>query len=248
MSGHHLGTVVRLARKLAGPAEGHAATDRQLLERFAAHREEWAFAVLVERHGPAVLAVCRHLLDAHDADDAFQATFLVLARKARSVAWHESVGGWLHAVAHRIALKARGDAARRRRRERRFAGVLPIQPAADVLGQELRAALDGELGRLPARYHQPVVLCYLEGQTVEQAARQLLCPAGTVKSRLARARELLRSRLTRRGLALSAAAVAAALGQQHAHAAVPAALADATVRVGTAGVGSPGRWPWRRRR
>src|SRR6266508_2942489 len=216
MANSQLSTVLRYVCRLTGPGEAHTATDRQLLERYSARRDEAAFEQLVERHGPAVLATCRRVLDVHDAEDAFQATFLVLALKARCVPWQESVGGWLHAVACRIALKARGDNARRRLHESQFSRVPRPEPAPELSVPELRALLDSEVCRLPRHYRQPVILCYLEGNTVEQAARELLCPTGTVKSRLARARDLLRARLSRRGLALSASALSAALAQQSA--------------------------------
>ena len=180
-------------------------TDAQLLERFVeAHDEgaESAFNVLVERHGPMVLAVCRRVLhDPHDAQDAFQATFLVLVRKAGSVRRRESIADWLHGVARRVSARARADLARRRTVERRaVAGSLtayqPPLPEVDVRD---------EVEHLPHDLRAPVVLCYLQGLTHEQAARRLGWPVGTVRSRLARARDRLRADLTRRGIAPSAA-------------------------------------------
>src|SRR5262249_41584269 len=189
-------------------------TDRELLERFAATGEEVAFAALVQRHGPAVLGVCRRVLgNEADAEDVFQATFLILARKAGVVPWQESVRHWLRDVARRLALQARCPPQRRR-----TAGEVPEQcdphgdPLAEVARRELRLVLDEELGQLPEKYRAPVVLCYLEGKTNEQAAGELGWPAGSMSRRLARARALLRDRLSRRGLALVVALSCLALG------------------------------------
>jgi RNA polymerase sigma factor (sigma-70 family) len=177
-------------------------TDSQLLKRFARQQDEAAFAALVKRHGPMVLAVCRRILrDAHDADDAFQATFLVLVRKAPVIARPELLGNWLYGVAYRVAVKARIIAARRSERERQVPAMTLSDPLSDVTGRELRAVLDAELSRLPEKYRAPLVLCYLEGKTNEQAARLLGWPIGSISGRLARARELLRERLLSRGLA-----------------------------------------------
>jgi RNA polymerase sigma factor (sigma-70 family) len=190
-----------------------ALTDGQLLERFAARRDlaaEAAFTVLVERHGPMVLGVCRQLLhDRHHAEDAFQAVFLVLARKAGAIRDPERLGNWLYGVALRTAAKARRRLDRRRRSEVE-AGTSSVEPAIEPgrdpgLLREEAEAVHQELGGLPARYRAPVVLCYLEGLTHDQAARRLRCPVGTVRSRLARARERLRDGLTRRGVTLSSA-------------------------------------------
>ncbi|MBY0525831.1 MAG: sigma-70 family RNA polymerase sigma factor [Gemmataceae bacterium] len=206
--------------------------DGQLLERFVTAREEAAFAGLVHRHGPMVLGVCRRmLLDVHDADDAFQATFLVLVRRAKGLRQWGSLGNWLHGVAYRVALKARARTLRRRARETEVEDVPhPVDEAA--AWRELRPVLDAEVDRLPAKYRRPVVLCYLEGRTHEEAASELGWPSGTVKCRLVRAREMLRKRLIRRGLTVAAAAVAAGLGG-NAVAAVPATLEAATVHGAT---------------
>jgi RNA polymerase sigma factor (sigma-70 family) len=177
-------------------------TDSQLLERFAGQQDEAAFAALVRRHGPMVLAVCRRILrDAHDADDAFQATFLVLVRKASVIARPELLGNWLYGVAHRVAVKARAKAARRSEHERRAPALASADPTAEVTKHELRAVLDAELRQLPEKYRAPLVLCYLEGKTNAQAARLLGWPTGSISGRLARARELLRERLLSRDLA-----------------------------------------------
>jgi RNA polymerase sigma factor (sigma-70 family) len=212
---------------------GDEPADDVLLERFTARREQAAFAALVRRHGPLVLGVCRRVLrHEHDAEDAFQAVFCVLARKAGAIRRGTAVGGWLYAVACRIARKAKAFQVRRRQRE----GALPDVPAPDnpperVPG-EVWPVLDEEVNRLPERYRRPFVLCHLEGKTYEQAAAELRCAPGTVSSRLVRARRRLRARLTRRGVALSAAMLAAALRACPATAAVRAELAVAAVRTG----------------
>src|SRR5262245_59467150 len=174
------------ARYLSGTAGGE--TDAELLGRFLDRRDEAAFALLVRRHGPMVYGVCRRLLPTdQDAEDAFQATFLVLARKARAAAPRE-VGNWLFGVARRAALLSRRSIARRRER----VGDVPERPATPR--DELRAVLDEELSRLPDTYRTVIVLCDLEGRTRREAAAMLGWPEGTVAGRLARARELLARR------------------------------------------------------
>src|SRR5262249_28866411 len=165
--------------------------------------------------------------NSHDAEDAFQAVFVVLARKAGASGWQESIGPWLHEVAYRVALRTRGRTIRRAEHERRAADMRPsgAMATAEPTWTDVRGVLDDELRRLPAKYRAPLLLCYLEGKSNEEAAQQLGWPAGTVKSRLSRGRDLLRDRLTRRGLALSASALVAMLGRD-AVAAVPASLAD----------------------
>src|SRR5262249_26989691 len=144
-------------------------TDGDLLERFLTRREEAAFALLVQRHGPMVLGVCRRVLhDRHTAEDAFQATFLILVRRATSIRKHESVGSWLHGVARRVAVKARAQAAARCRRERRATDMPRAQPLDDLTWQELRGVLDEEIGRLPEKYRAALVHCALEGQSYDQ--------------------------------------------------------------------------------
>jgi RNA polymerase sigma factor (sigma-70 family) len=230
MTASHLAPVLR--RCLARP-DPDAVPDTLLLRRFVSQRDEAAFELLVWRHGPMVHGVCRRLLrHEQDAEDAFQATFLLLARKARSINGRGSLGGWLYQVAYRVALRARTAALRRVRRHCGPA-ALPSAPdpapAPDPGRAELRRVLDDELSRLQEKYRTPVVLCYLEGMTNAQAARQLHLPAGTLKTRLAYARRLLGDRLARRGLGLGAGLAAAALPVA-APAAVPAALVGATVR------------------
>ena len=180
-------------------------TDSELLSRFADRRDEaaeHAFAALVERHGPMVLRVCRSILrNEHDAHDAFQGTFLVLARRAQSVRKRESVASWLHGVALRVAACEQTAMAHRRRHETRAGQMAAARVSVEGGSPDVSKILHEELGRLPERYRTVVVLCYLEGHTCEAAARQLGWPVGTVKSRLSRARERLRGRLLRRGLA-----------------------------------------------
>jgi RNA polymerase sigma factor (sigma-70 family) len=209
---------------------GAALTDRQLLDRFLAARDGDAFAALLRRHGPMVLAVCQRVLgDRHEAEDAFQATFLVLARKAASLRGPLPLGGWLHAVAYRTSLKARTTMARRRARERRAAVPVAAEAARPEEREEMLHLLDQELNRLPDKYRVPLVLCELQGRGRKDAAAQLGIPEGTLSSRLAQAKKLLAERLTRRGAALTAGGLAAALAPESGAAAVPPALVSATV-------------------
>ena len=220
-------------RRLMDAGTLTARSDADLLERFAGLRDEAAFEALVARHGSMVLWVCRSVLrDTHDAEDAFQATFLVLARKASSLWVKESLASWLYRVAVRVAAAARKDGRVRRNRERlaaehRLAGMSP-DPGRDM---DLLALVCEEIDRLPAKYREPVILCHLEEMTHEAAARALRCPIGTVHGRLSRARELLRQRLSRRGLAGLSALSASGLLESHSVAAsVPPALGHSTVR------------------
>jgi RNA polymerase sigma factor (sigma-70 family) len=241
MASGPVGPVLRYLRQVIGRERPGDATDAQLLERFAAQRDQAAFAALVQRHGPMVLGVCRRVLrHEQDAEDAFQATFLVLARKAGSIGRRELVGNWLYGVACRTAAKARAAAARRRVHERHVVAMPAAEPTPEVVWQDLRPVLDEEVQRLPDRYRTPFVLCYLHGLTNEEAARHLGCPKGTVLSRLARARERLRARLSRRGLALSAGLLTTVLSQGAAPAMVPASLGEATVQAGLLYATDPG--------
>jgi RNA polymerase sigma factor (sigma-70 family) len=209
-------------------ADGAEMGDGQLLECFVSGRDEAAFAALVRRHGPMVWGVCRRVLASHhDAEDAFQATFLVLVRKADSVRPTDRVGNWLYGVAHQTALKARQTAARRKGRERQVA-VMP-EPAVEGqdLWRELRPLLDQELSRLPDGYRAAIILCDLEGRTQKDAAQSLGVPEGTLSGRLFRGREMLTKRLARRGLTLSGAALAALLSQSAA--CVPTPTLTATI-------------------
>jgi RNA polymerase sigma factor (sigma-70 family) len=200
-------------------------TDLQLLEHFTAERQETAFAALVQRHGPMVLGVCRRILRrAEDAEDAFQATFLALARQARSVGKQGSVGGWLYRVAYRIAMRAKVNTVKRKARDRAACRSASSATSAETAWKEVRPVLDEELDRLPEKYRLPVVLCYLEGKSYTEAARELGWTKGTVSGRLAQARELLRQRLTRRGVVLSAGLLGTVLSSDATGAAVPTAL------------------------
>lgn len=204
-------------------------TDGQLLERFTTGRgegAELAFAALFERHGPLVLGACRRILrDRHEAEDAVQATFLVLAIKSRSLWVEDSLGPWLHRVACRIAVRARRAGARREEAGRRAAEEALRRSNADEVDTLVRL-LDEEIDRLPDPYREPIILCDIESHTYEEAARHLRCPVGTVKSRLARGRQRLRDQLTRRGLAPSDGAVVASFSPSLIRATVPGALAD----------------------
>ena len=211
--------------------------DEQLLERFLARRDEAAeeaFAELVQRHGPMVLGVCRRILgDAHEAEDAFQATFLVLARKAASVVSREKVASWLYGVAVRTAKEARVRAARRRAREERVSTPVHVEPPDDGSPEELRDILDEELARLPARHRGAVVLCELEGLSRPEAARRLGIPEGTLSSRLARAKAQLRDRLASRGVSLPVAALSAILVREAKATILPLHLLESTVQAAT---------------
>ncbi len=233
MATNQLRRVINTLREASAPADGAGLTDGQLLERYVRGREEAAFAALVRRHGPMVWGVVRRVLRGHqDAEDAFQATFLVLVRKAASVASRELVANWLYGVAYRTALKARATAARRQGREKQVT-AMPEPPAGrQRLWDELEPLLDQELSRLPDKYRALLVLCDLEGKTRKEAARHFRVPEGTVASRLATARALLAKRLARHGLPATGAAIGVALAQNAASAQVPAAVVGATILAG----------------
>jgi RNA polymerase sigma factor (sigma-70 family) len=216
---HHL-------RHLIGSVPAAAMTDSQLLERFVAHRDETAVEVLVRRHGPLVFGVCRRVLhNVHSAEDAFQATFLILARKAPSLVRHERLASWLYKIAYRLALRARASEVRRQQCEARAARSHPaLANPGDVV-----VALEEELQRLPARHRDPLVLCYLEGKTNQEAAQVLRCPSGSMSARLTHARERLREGLARRGFVAPTAGVAGLLAATAAEAAVPLPLVANTV-------------------
>ena len=209
-------------------------SDGQLLDRFVARRDEAAeeaFAMLVERHGSMVMGVCRRLLShAHDAEDAFQATFLVLARKAATIRRRETLASWLYGVALRTAKDARGRAARRRAREERVTVADHVDPEGDDSINELRSILDTELARLPEPFRLVVLLCELEGLSRHEASCRLGIPEGTLSSRLARAKAMLRDRLVRRGLFVTTASLTAALSYESQAAAVSLTLAESTTR------------------
>jgi RNA polymerase sigma factor (sigma-70 family) len=217
-------------RRLAASRTGRSATDAELLERFVRHRDDDAFTCLLTRHGPMVWSVCRRLLaDVHRAEDAFQATFVVLAKKAGSIGRREHLANWLYGVAFRVALDARARAARRQQRERVLSEVHDMQYVEATPRRDLSALLDEEVHRLPIQYRTPILLCYYQGKTNAQAAAELDLAEGTVFSRLARARDYLRHRLLRRGLALSTGALTVALAQQAATASRPPGLLHATL-------------------
>src|SRR5438105_2120404 len=226
-----LGFILRHFNKLAETRAAGDLSDAELLERVRRRRVESAFAILLPRHGPMVLAVCRRILDnLHDAEDAFQATFLVLVRKAGSIRKCDSLASWLYGVAQRVAVKARARTARRRSQEGRAAAMPHQEQSNDMTWQDLRPILDEELAGLPEKYRAPLVLCCLESKTQEQAAAELGCPRTSLASRIARARHLLRERLARRGVIIPAGLLATALAHETAQAAVPALLTIATVR------------------
>jgi RNA polymerase sigma factor (sigma-70 family) len=219
-------TIIRHLRRVVLLQAGDNPTDGQLLESFLTRRDEAAFEALLRRHGPMVLGVCRRLLgNFDDADDAFQATFLVLVRKGASIRPRDLVGNWLYGVAYRTARKARAMKAKRREKERK-AGEMPrLEPPADGAQEELLARLDYELSRLPDKYRVPVVFCELEGRSRKEVARLLGVPEGTLSWRLAQAKKMLAKRLSRNRAELSVSAVAAVLSPE----AVSATLRSSTV-------------------
>ena len=215
MPGARLGAALRHIQALFSEGSTTGASDTQLLGRFAVERDEGAFAALMTRHGPMVMAVCRGVLrDSVDAEDAFQATFLVLAQKAGS-AWADgTLGGWLHRVAYRMAVRASIDTTRRRVHERQAAEVAAMSTAQNTSDDGIQPALHEELARLPAKLRLPIVLCYLEGLTQAQAALELKCGEATVRRRLSGARDRLRIRLVRRGFAPAASAMVLSVARE----------------------------------
>ncbi len=207
-------------------------SDGELLRRFSAHQEDSAFEELVQRYGSLVLGVCRRVLQhEQDTEDAFQATFLVLARKARSIQKYQSLGSWLYKVAYRIALRSRAQNQKRKTKENEARHH--FEETVCSTQDERVHWLDEEVQRLPEKYRAPVLMCYLQGQTNEEAARQLCCPTGTVKIRLMRARELLRKRLLRRGIGTALGVVLAGWSCS-AQAVCPPPLKNATLKGGRA--------------
>jgi RNA polymerase sigma factor (sigma-70 family) len=222
--------LIRHLEKLSAAHCPERPTDRQLLDAFAASRDEAAFGELVARHGPLVLRVCRRVLrQQQDAEDAFQATFLVLARSASSIRQREAVAGWLHGVAYRTAMKARRGAARRRNHEVQSVGRTP--PSASPTWDDVQAVLDEEIQRLPEVFRTAFVLCVLEGKTVVVVAAESGCKENTVAGRVKRARQRLRSQLEGRGIKLGALLAALSLAESG-RAAVPASLAETAIRFG----------------
>src|SRR4051794_32710136 len=202
-------------RRLRGALrDGAGWTDGQLLADYLSRRDEAAVAALVRRHGPMVWGVCRRILcNHHDTEDAFQTTFLVLLRRAASIASRELLANWLYGVAHQTALKARATTAKRRSRERQLATLPEPAVLEPDRGRDLQPLLDQALCRLPDKYRSVIVLCDLEGKSRKEAARQLGCPEGTVAGRLARARAMLAKRLAGHGAVLADGALAAVLSR-----------------------------------
>lgn len=223
--------LLRHLRHWAGTVNAAVLTDRELLRRFVEQRDETAFATLMHRHAGMVLGVCRRVVrQQQDAEDACQATFLLLARKAGSQRWRDSVGNWLYTAAYQLALKARTASGRRRKREQTVAAQTPTTTLQQMNAAELLAALDEELARLPEKFRAPLVLCHLEGATRDEAARQLGCPLATLKSRLEKGKSLLHAALVRRGLTLSAGLAALLWAEAASHAAVSVAMLQRTTQ------------------
>lgn len=222
----------RVIQHLLATCGRDGVTDGELLSRFLEHQDEAALAALVRRHGPMVWSVCRRLLRGHhDAEDAFQATFLVLVQKAATLPNRETVGNWLYGVAHQTAVRMRAMVAKQGVRERQVT-VMPEPATADqYVWNDLAPVLDEELSRLPDKYRVLIVLCDLEGVTRKEVARRLDIPEGTAASRLAAARAMLAKRLTRRGVVLSGVLLGATLSQQAASASVPALVVSSTIKV-----------------
>jgi RNA polymerase sigma factor (sigma-70 family) len=232
-----LGTVLHYVRGRAAAEQARGVTDHDLLGRFVSTRDADAFAALVDRHAARVLGVCRRVLGGEqDAEDAFQATFLVLARQARSLRNGEALASWLHGVAYRTAVSAKRAAARRRLHERQAPTRSPADPARELAWREVQAVLEGEVARLAPAYRAPFVLCIFEGKSEKEAARQLGLKEGTVSSRLARARGRLRRRLAQRGIELGTVLGAAVVARE-VGAAAPAALKDVTVQAAVQAAG-----------
>jgi RNA polymerase sigma factor (sigma-70 family) len=234
-----MGGILRHLRDLFSDGTAVGLGDGQLLARYAASRDEAAFEALVARHGPMVLATCRAILRREpDVEDAFQATFLVLARKARSVRAGDALGGWLHRVAYRLSIQASAEARRRRRREAEASAMRTTTMTPSAPEPDVAPIVHEEVDRLPAKHRLPVVLCDLDGLTYEQAAGQLRWTVPTLRGRLAKARQQLHGRLARRGLTAGAVAGFLAAHSAAARAAVPAALARSTVAAATTGTAS----------
>jgi RNA polymerase sigma factor (sigma-70 family) len=232
-------SLVSYIRRIASSGHEAGSDDRELVQRFVAERDEGAFEALLRRHGPMVLGVCQRLLaNPSDAEDAFQVTFLVFLRKVSSLSRRELVANWLYGVAHRTALKARGREAQRRGHYKRFVVNSEMKASDEATWRDLRPIVDEEVRRLPAKYRSPIVLCYLQGKTLMEAADQLGWPVGTVSGRLSRARDLLRRRLTRRGLAVSSGLLAMHLSQSTSSAVSPA-LILATLRSAALVIAAP---------
>jgi RNA polymerase sigma factor (sigma-70 family) len=231
MAKRPLSNVVRHLRRIALLQECERLKDEQLLEGFVVHRDEGAFAALVKRHGPMILGICRRVLsNHHDAEDALQATFLVLVRKAASIRKRELLANWLYGVAYRTALQARKVSARRTAKERQVGEMARNQATEDDAMRELLPVLDQELSRLPDMFRVAIILCDLEGKTRKEAARQVRIPEATLSTRLARARAMLAKRLARHGKSLSSGALVVGITQDTASASVPSSLVISIVK------------------
>jgi RNA polymerase sigma factor (sigma-70 family) len=223
--------VVQHLRRAVLQQDGAGLSDGQLLGCFVEQQDKAAAAALVRRHGPMVWGVCRRVLrNDHDAEDAFQATFLVLVRRAASITPREMVGNWLYGVAHQTALKARAMMTRRRARETQVTEMPEPKTRQEDHGDELQELLDQELSRLPDKYRVAIVLCDLEGKTRKEASQQLGVPEGTLAAQLARGRTMLAKRLARHGLAVSVASLAAVLSQQATAACLPPQVISSTIK------------------
>jgi RNA polymerase sigma factor (sigma-70 family) len=234
MATAQIDTVIRHLRRAVLRQDGAGWTDGQLLASFIEQKDEAAFEALVHRHGPMVFGVCRRVVrNHHDAEDAFQATFLVLARKASSVKPRERVANWLHGVALRTAMKAKAMTAKRRGREKQVTEMPEPEAVQQDQWRDLQLLLDQELNGLPENYRLPILFCDLEGKTIKAAAQQLGWPQGTLAGRLARGRKLLAKRLANRGVVLSGGSLAAILSQNAASAGVPTSLMSSTVKAVT---------------
>ena len=229
-----LHSVLGAIRELAGAETNRRLADRELLGRYISQGDGTAFEALLRRHGPMVLRVCLRILQSeHDAEDAFQATFLVLARKADKLRQAESVGSWLFGVASRVAFNIKRGLARRRSREGRAVEKPSVDALTEISVREAQQMLDLELGRLSEKFQAPFVLCCLEGMTRDEAARQLGLPVSTLRGRVERARELLRARLARRGLTLSFALSVCVLFEKTASAHLLPGLVTSTAKAAT---------------
>jgi len=212
MADVRLDAVLRHVRKLATATDNTTQSDCTLLHAFVDENDQAAFTTLVKRHGPLVLNVCRRVLhNQEDAEDAFQATFILLARQAQVLGKHGSLAGWLHRVACHVAGHARRALVRRRRHEGRANQMRVANPELEVAWRDLQTILDGEIQRLPGIYREAFILCCVENNSGAEAARALGVQEGTVRSRLLKARERLRKALTRRGIELTSALTAAAV-------------------------------------
>jgi RNA polymerase sigma factor (sigma-70 family) len=231
MATSQMSEVIQQLRTAVMVSKGAGLTDGQLLRDYLGRRDEAALAVLVRRHGQMVWGVCRRVLgNWHDAEDAFQATFLVLVRRAASITAPELLANWLYGVAHQTARKARATSAKRGARERQVAEMPEPAATEHELWSDIESLLDQELSRLPEKYRVAIVLCELEGKTRKAAARQLGVPDGTLAARLARGRVMLTKRLARHGLSVTAGALAVLLAQDAASASAPLSVVDSTIK------------------